>query len=50
MHIYKYIYVGTSLVVQWLRVCLPVRGTWVQSLVQEDPTCLGAARPTRHNY
>ena len=39
-----------SLVVQWLRICLPVWGTWVQSLVQEDskamlqllkPTCPG---------
>ena len=29
----------TSLVVQWLRVCLLMQGTWVQSLVQEDPTC-----------
>ena len=29
----------TSLVVQWLRICLPVQGTWVQSLVQEDSTC-----------
>ena len=30
---------GTSLVGQWLRICLPVQGKWVQSLVQEDPTC-----------
>ena len=28
----------TSLVVQWLRICLP-QGTWVWSLVQEDSTC-----------
>ena len=28
---------GTSLVVQWLRVCLPMQETWVQSLGQEDP-------------
>ena len=27
-----------SLVVQWLRICLPVQGTQVQSLVQEDST------------
>ena len=26
---------GTSLVVQWLRLCLPRRGTWVQPLVWE---------------
>ena len=31
--------VGTSLVVQWLRIHLPMQGTWVQSLVWEDPTC-----------
>ena len=35
--------------VQWLRICLPMQGTWVQSLVQEDSTCLGATKPTRHN-
>ena len=33
---------GTSLVAQHLRVCLPVQGTWVQSLVWEDSTCPGA--------
>ena len=26
---------GTTLVVQWLRICLPMQGTWVQSLVRE---------------
>ena len=26
---------GTSLVVQWLRPCLPMQGLWVQSLVRE---------------
>ena len=26
---------GTSLVVQWLRICLPGKGVWVQSLVVE---------------
>ena len=31
----------TSLVVQWLRIQLPMQGTWVWSLVQEDPTCYG---------
>ena len=29
---------GTSLVVQWIRISLPVQGTWVQSLLQEDST------------
>ena len=32
---------GTSLVAQWLRICLPVQGTLVRALVQEDPTCRG---------
>ena len=41
---------GTSLVVQWLRICLPMQGTQVRSLVREDPTCHGAAKPVRHNY
>ena len=40
----------TSLVVQWLRICLPTQGTRVQALVHEDPTCCGAAKPTCHNY
>ena len=30
--------IWTSLVVQWLRICLPVGGTWVQSMVWEDYT------------
>ena len=25
----------TSVVVQWLRICLPMQGTQVQSLIQE---------------
>ena len=39
-----------SLVVQWLRVCLPMQGTRVRALVWEDPTCRGAIRPVSHNY
>ena len=39
-----------SLVVQWLRIRLPMQGTLVRSLVQEDPTCCGATRPMHHNY
>ena len=35
----------TSLVVQWLRICLPVQGIRVQSLVWQDPTCSGATMP-----
>ena len=41
---------GSSLVVQWLRTRLPMQGTRVQALVQEDPTCHGATKPVRHNY
>ena len=26
---------GSSLVIRWLRICLPMQGTWVQSLVRE---------------
>ena len=39
-----------SLVVQWLRIRLPMQGTWVQSLAREDPACRGATKPVRHNY
>ena len=41
---------GASLVVQWLRICLPMQGTRVRALVWEDPTCRGATRPVSHNY
>ena len=40
----------TSLVAQWLRICLPMQGTRVWALAQEDPTCHGATKPVRHNY
>ena len=39
-----------SLVVQWLRICLPMQGTRVRALVWEDPICRGATRPVSHNY
>ena len=41
---------GTSLVAQWSRVRLPMQGTRVRALVQEDTTCRGATKPVRHNY
>ncbi|KAJ8779872.1 hypothetical protein J1605_012162 [Eschrichtius robustus] len=41
---------GTSLVAQLLRIRLPMQGTQVRALVQEDPTCRGATKPMRHNY
>ena len=41
---------GTSLVAQWLRTHLPMLGTQVRALVQEDTTCHGATKPVCHNY
>ena len=38
-----------SVVVQWLRIHLPMQGTRVRALVWEDPTCCGATKPTHHN-
>ena len=31
-------HIGNSLVAQWIRIYLPMQGTWVQSLIWEDPT------------
>ena len=38
-----------ALVVQWLRICLPMQETWVRSLAQEDPTCCEATKAV-HSY
>ena len=46
-HNYRY---RASLVSHWLRIHLPMQGTWVRALVQEDPTCCGATKPVCHNY
>ena len=40
---------GVSLVVQWLRVHLPMQRTGLGSLVWEDSTCHQAAKPMSHN-
>ena len=40
----------TSLVVQGIRISLTVWGTWVWSLVLEDPTWCGTTKPEHHNY
>ena len=32
------------------RIRLPMQGTRVPSLIWEDPTCYGAAKPTCHNH
>ena len=43
-------WIWTSLLAQRIRICLPVQGMWVQSLVQEDSTCRRAAKPTPRDY
>ena len=37
--------IGTSLVVQWIRIHLPMQEPQVLSLVLEDPTRHGATKP-----
>ena len=39
-----------SLLVLWLRICLPMQGTWVWSLVWVDSMCCGATKPMHHKY
>ena len=39
----------TSLVVQWIRIHLPMQGTWVWSLLWGGSTC-GATKTVCHNY
>ena len=39
-----------TLLVQWLRICLPMQGTQVWSLLWEDLTCLWVTKPVFHNY
>ena len=46
----KTLELGISLVAQWLGIHLPMQGTGVWALVQEDPTCHGATKPVRPNY
>ena len=40
----------TPLVAHWIRIRLPMQGTRVRSLVREDSTCRGTAKPVSHNY
>ena len=40
---------GTSLLGQWIRICPPMQGTQVRSLVREDSTCHGTAKPESHS-
>ena len=39
-----------SLVVLWLGIHLPMQGTWVSTLLWDDPTRCGVAEPGCHNY
>ena len=41
---------GASLMAQWLRIRLPMKGSLVRALVWEDPTCRGATELVCHNY
>ena len=34
--------------IQWLRIHLPLQGTWTQSLVREDAMCRGATKRVHH--
>ena len=36
--------------VQWITICLPMQGTWIQSLVQEHSIYCKATKPMNHNY
>ena len=47
---YRKVKTGTSLVAQWLRICLPMQGTRLRALVREDPTSRRATKPMCHNY
>ena len=40
----------TSLLAQWLRICLPMQETRFRAVIWEDPTCRGATKPVCHNY
>ena len=46
----KNVFFRTSLVVQWIRIRLPMQGTRVRSLVQEDATHHRATKPMSHSY
>ena len=48
-HFKKKCFFRTSLVVHWLRICLPMQGTYFQSLVWEDPTCCRATKSVRQD-
>ena len=50
MSLFNNVIGGDSLVVQCLRIRLPMQGTRVRALAREYPTCRGATKPVHHNY
>ena len=46
----KKILEGTSLVVQRIRIHMPMQGKWVQPLGWEDSSCCRATKPECHNH
>ena len=40
----------SSLEVQWTGICLPMQGTWVQSLVRKHSTCCRTMKPASCNF
>ena len=43
-------FIWTSLVVRWIRICLPTQRTQVLSLIWEDSMCHRAPKPLSHDY
>ena len=39
-----------SLVVQRIKIHMPMQGTWVPSFLWKDPTSRETAEPVHHNY
>ena len=49
LSLFKKAWEGLPLVAQWMRICLPMQGTTVQSLTWDDSTCQGATRLVPHS-
>ena len=47
---FKSLDLGTSLVDQWYRICLPTQGTQVQSWSRKIPHATEQLRPMSHDY
>ena len=46
----KNVFLGVSLVARRWVIHLPGQETWVQSLIQKDPSCRGATKSVCHNH